>query len=209
MNFTVGLTGGIGSGKSTVADVFAASGAVVVDTDVIAHELTLAQGAAMPDIANAFGATVLLADGGLDRTAMRRLVFSDRSAKSRLEAILHPMIRRESEERCKAAMGGGALYVVLVVPLLIESGAPRARVDRILVVDCDEAQQITRVMARSGLSEEEVRAIMSTQASREARLAAADDVVLNNGGRNQLAEQVSRLHQHYLDLAHAKVVGRT
>lgn len=200
MSLIVGLTGGIGSGKTTVADYFASLGAAVVDTDVIAHELTVAQGAAMPEIEATFGDSVLLADGGLDRAAMRRLVFSDPSEKCRLEAILHPMIRAASEARCQSAMAARAPYVMLVVPLLLESGAYRERVDRILVVDCDEDVQIARVTARSGLSIEEVRAIMATQASRPERLAAADDVVLNSAGTEQLFAQVVALHRHYLEL---------
>lgn len=198
MSFIVGLTGGIGSGKSTVAECFSSLGVAVVDTDVIAHALTVAQGAAMPDIQAAFGESVLLADGGLDRAAMRRLVFSDPSAKSRLEAIIHPLIRHESELRCRLVTG--VPYVMLVVPLLIESAAYRQRVNRILVVDCDEDLQISRVMARSGLSDKEVRAIIATQASREQRLAAADDVVFNTADREYIREQVIALHRRYLDL---------
>lgn len=199
MSFVVGLTGGIGSGKSTVADLFAALGAGVVDTDAIAHELTEAQGAAMPEIAAAFGQAVLRADGAFDRAAMRRLVFSDASAKSRLEAILHPMIRRESELRCRAAQG--VPYVILVVPLLVESGAYRNLLDRILVIDCDEALQISRVVARSGLSVAEVQAIMATQTARADRLAAADDLVLNNADQESLRVKVEVLHQRYIHLA--------
>ncbi|MBK7355297.1 dephospho-CoA kinase [Propionivibrio sp.] len=198
MSFVVGLTGGIGSGKSTVAECFSSLGVAVVDTDVIAHALTVAQGAAMPDIQAAFGESVLLADGGLDRAAMRRLVFSDPSAKSRLEAIIHPLIRHESELRCRLVTG--VPYVMLVVPLLIESAAYRQRVNRILVVDCDEDLQISRVMARSGLSDKEVRSIIATQASREQRLAAADDVVFNTADREYIREQVIALHRRYLDL---------
>ncbi len=200
MNLVIGLTGGIGSGKSTVAGLFADLGAAIVDTDAIAHELTAAQGAAMPKIATAFGQSVLLADGALDRAAMRQLVFSDASAKIRLEAILHPLIRRESELRCRAATG--VPYVLLVVPLLVESGEYRQRIDRILVVDCAEDVQIARVMARSGLSTQEVLAIMATQASRAERLALADDVVTNTGGREKLGTQIVLLHQRYLELAH-------
>lgn len=199
MTFIIGLTGGIGSGKTTVANLFAELGAAVVDTDVIAHELTSAQGAAMPQIVRAFGGTVLQADGSLDRTAMRRLCFSDPSARKRLEAILHPMIRSESVARCMRA--DYAPYVLLVVPLLIESGAYRARINRVLLVDCDEAQQVARVVARSGLAEEVVRSIMSTQATRAERLAAADDVVANTGSRDELQAQVLTLHQRYVELA--------
>lgn len=203
MSFVVGLTGGIGSGKSTVADFFAAHGVLLVDTDLIAHQLTGPQGAAMSAIRTAFGESVLAADGSLDRGGMRRLVFSDPSAKARLEAILHPMIRAESAARCAAATD--APYVLLVVPLLVESGDYRQRVDRILVVDCDEAVQIARVVARSGLTEKEARSIMATQASRAERLAAADDLLVNNDGREALQRQVEILHRRYLALASGKL----
>jgi len=199
VSLIVGLTGGIGSGKSTVADLLAVRGAAVVDTDVIAHELTGVRGAAMGQIAAAFGPSVVGDDGALDRVAMRRLVFSDAQAKSRIEAILHPLIQRESEARCRLA--AAAPYVLLVVPLLVESGAYRQRVDRILVVDCDEATQLARVIARSGLSLEEAQAIMATQASRAERLAVADDVLFNGGGRDDLNAQVVALHRRYLELA--------
>jgi dephospho-CoA kinase len=199
MSLVIGLTGGIGSGKSTVADLFASLGAAVVDTDVIAHELTGAHGAAIPEIAAAFGRSVLLADGGLDRAAMRRLVFSDPSHKSRLEAILHPQIRRESEARCQLA--AAAPYLLLVVPLLVESGSYAQQVDRVLLVDCDEALQVSRVMARSGLSLAEAQAIMASQATRAERLAVADDVLLNDRGRDDLQARVVALHRRYLELA--------
>ena len=202
MSLIVGLTGGIGSGKSTVADRLAAFGAALVDTDVIAHQLTSAQGAAMGEIAAAFGPSVVRADGALDRAAMRRLVFSDPAAKERIEAILHPLIRRESEALCRSA--AAAPYVLLVVPLLVEAAASasyRQRVDRILVVDCDEATQVSRVVARSGLSPAEVRAIMATQASRAERLSVADDVVFNGGDLDRLNAQLIALHRRYLDLA--------
>ena len=199
MSFVIGLTGGIGSGKSTVADLFAALGAVIVDTDAIAHELTDAHGAAMDAIRTAFGSSVVLGSGALDRSAMRRLVFADISAKGRLEAILHPLIRRESEARCAAATD--APYMLLVVPLLVESVAYRDRVNRVLVVDCDEETQISRVMARSGLRADEVRAIMATQASRSDRLAVADDVITNDGDRETLHAQIQVLHPRYRALA--------
>ncbi len=201
MTLIVGVTGGIGCGKSTVADLLAERGAAVVDTDAIAHRLTGANGAAMPAIAAAFGTSVVCADGSLDRAAMRRLVFSDASARTCLEAILHPMIRRESEAYCAAAASANAPYVLLVVPLLLETGAYRERVARILVVDCSEEVQVSRVTARSGLAADEVRAIMATQASRAARLAAADDVVLNDDGLASLREQLDALHARYLKLA--------
>lgn len=201
MTFVVGLTGGIGSGKSTVADLFMARGAAVVDTDVIAHELTGLQGAAMPAIVAAFGRGVQRDDGSLDRAAMRRICFADPSARKRLEAILHPMIRRESEARCRRA--ADAPYVLMVVPLLVESPAFRVEVDRLLVVDCEESAQVARVMRRSGLSDAEVRSIMATQATRAERLAAADDVVSNNDGLESLDGQVAGLHRRYLELAGA------
>ncbi len=205
VSFVVGLTGGIGSGKSTVADLFAERGAALVDTDRIAHELTGPQGRAMPAIAAAFGPDVMRADGALDRAAMRRRVFDDPASKARLEAILHPLIRAESDARCAAAHA--APYVLLAVPLLVEAGADgyRARVDRILVVDCAEAVQVARVMARSGLSADEVCAIMAAQATRAARRAVADDLVLNDDGLESLAPQVEKLHRKYLEMAMIKV----
>ena len=200
--FVVGLTGGIGSGKSTVADLLAQRGASLVDTDAIAHALTAPGGAAMPALQAAFGNSILRSDGGLDRVAMRRLVFADASAKARLEAILHPMIRAESDRQCAAAQSP---YVVLAVPLLVESGIYRQRCDRILVVDCDEATQVARVIARSGMTEPEVRAIIAAQAAREIRLAAADDVVDNSGAPETLPPMVEKLHQAYLQSALSKV----
>jgi dephospho-CoA kinase len=202
MSFIVGLTGGIGSGKSTVAELFAQRGVALVDTDAIAHELTAPAGAAMAAIGAAFGPAVLQADGALDRAVMRALVFADPQAKARLEAILHPMIRAESVARCAAA---SAAYALLVVPLLIETGVWRERIDRVLVVDCDEAVQISRVMTRSGLAADEVRAIMANQASRAERSAAADDLLLNNDGLPALLPKINALHQRYLALAAAKL----
>lgn len=206
MSLVVGLTGGIGSGKSTVADLFALHGAALVDTDVIAHELTGPAGAAMAAICSVFGAKIRQEDGGLDRAAMRRLVFADASAKKRLEAILHPLIRQESWQRCAAATA--APYVLLVVPLLVESADFRQRVDRCLVVDCDESVQIARVMARSGLTTAEVQAIMATQASRAERLAVADDVVVNNAGLEALQARVEALHRRYLALAASQLKAK-
>ena len=196
--FVIGLTGGIGSGKSAAADLFAARGALMVDTDQIAHQLTAPGGTAMDAIRQAFGNGVVAADGALNRAAMRALAFEDPDARKRLEAILHPMIRAESERLCLAAT---TPYVMLVVPLLIESGTYRQRVRRLCVVDCPEEVQVARVMQRSGLEERQVRAIMAAQASRAERLAAADDVIDNGGSYEQLAAQVERLHAAYLQLA--------
>jgi len=200
-HYIVGLTGGIGSGKSTVADCFAAHGIRVVDTDAIAHELTGPGGAAMPALMVAFGSGILRPDGGLDRPAMRRLAFADPAARGRLEGILHPLIREVSAARCLAA---DSAYVILAVPLLVESGTYRERCDRVLVVDCDEAVQVARVMARSGLPEAEVRAIMAAQASRAERLAAADDVLRNDGGMGDLENRVAELHRLYAGYAAEK-----
>ena len=200
-HFVVGLTGGVGSGKSTVANLFVAHGVVLVDTDAIAHELTGPGGAAMPALAEEFGRAVINAQSGLDRAAMRQRVFADASARTRLESILHPMIRRISAERCRAA---ATPYVILAVPLLVESGEYRQRVDRVAAVDCPESLQIERVMARSGLSADEVRAIMTAQASRAQRLAVADDVVVNDAGLDRLSAQVNALHRNYLRLSAEK-----
>lgn len=200
MTFVVGLTGGIGSGKSAAAEHFARLGVAVVDTDAIAHELTRAGGAAIGAIRAQFGDAVIAPDGAMDRAKMRALVFADPQAKRRLEALLHPMIRAEAERRIAAAR---TPYVVLVVPLLVESGDYRARVQRVLVVDCPEALQIERVVARSGLTPAEVEAILRSQASRQARLAAADDVIDNSGDLAALHKQVEKLHELYLALARA------
>jgi dephospho-CoA kinase len=198
MPYVVGLTGGIGSGKSAAADEFARLGATVVDTDAIAHELTAPGGAALPGIARLFGEEFIAPDGAMDRKRVRELVFADPEAKRRLEALLHPLIRAESARRIAAATGP---YVVHAVPLLIESPDYRARVQRVLVVDCPEAIQVERAQRRSGLSAEEVRAIARSQVSREARLAAADDVIDNSGTIAALRKQVAKLHARYLELA--------
>ncbi len=198
-DFVVGLTGGIGSGKSAAAGCFAARGIAVVDTDAIAHELTAAGGAAMAALVAEFGPEVAAPDGGaLDRVRMRRLVFDDPAARGRLEAILHPMIRSLSDGRCRDAVSP---YVILAVPLLVESGNYRERCNRIVAVDCPEGLQISRVMARNGFSEAEVRAIMAAQASRTRRLAAADDVLDNGGDLHHLEIQVADLHRKYLRLS--------
>lgn len=199
--FIVGLTGGIGSGKSAAADRFGELGAAVVDTDVIAHALTAPGGAAIESIRAAFGDALIGADGALDRATMRARVFAEPAERVRLEAILHPMIRDEGARQCAAAQ---APYVVLVVPLLIESGTYRARCARIVVVDCPEAVQIARVQARSGLSAAQVEAIMAVQIPRAERLAAADDVIDNGGDLPFLFAQVDALHPRYVALAGAQ-----
>ncbi|CAG4921774.1 dephospho-CoA kinase [Paraburkholderia gardini] len=199
--FAVGITGGIGSGKSTVADLFAARGVPLVDTDVIAHRITAPGGIAMPSIARAFGPSFIAQDGSLDRTRMRALVFSDDTARSRLEAITHPLIRAETERERSEARGP---YVMVVVPLLVESGSWKTRVDRVLVVDCTVETQIERVMRRNAFTREQVLAIVARQATREARLAAADDVVVNDTvSIETLSMDVDALHRQYVALAGA------
>jgi len=173
----IGLTGGIGSGKSTVAALLAGCGALVVDTDAISRALTAPGGAALPALARAFGPDIVAADGALDRARMRELAFGDPTARLRLEKILHPMIALES---ARQAAAGGALPLVFDVPLLTESKHWRARVDRVLVVDCPEATQVERVRRRSGWSEEAVRSVIALQASRAARRAIADAVIFND-----------------------------
>ncbi|MDY0962864.1 dephospho-CoA kinase [Massilia sp. CFBP9026] len=196
--FSVGLTGGIGCGKSTVAELFASLGATIVDTDAIAHSLTAPHGAAMPAILAEFGPDFATPDGALDRARMRSLVFADAGARGRLEAILHPRIRDATAAAAAIATGP---YVVYAVPLLIESGTWAERVSRVLAVDCSEETQVARVMQRSSLSADQVRAIMATQVTRAQRLAAADDVIDNDDGLEALFPQVKRLHERYLSLS--------
>ncbi|MFN0315532.1 MAG: dephospho-CoA kinase [Burkholderiales bacterium] len=197
--YVVGLTGGIGSGKSAAAQRFAALGATVIDTDAIAHELTSAHGAAMPALRQTFEPEVFHADGSLNRKAMREKVFANGEARKRLELILHPLIREETARHLAQASGS---YAVVVIPLLVEKGGYANSCRRVLVVDCAEETQIARTMQRSHLDEEQVRAIMATQASRQARLAAADDVISNEGTLEELHRQVGSLHESYLKLAH-------
>jgi dephospho-CoA kinase len=202
MPYTIALTGGIGSGKSSAARVFRELGATVIDADAIAHDLTGPGGAAITPLLSVFGDACIDSHGALDRPRMRNLAFAEPAVRRNLEAILHPLIRAESERRAKAAQGP---YTVLMIPLLVESDSfqseGRARFQRILVVDCPEEVQIERTIERSNLPEAGVRAIMATQASRAQRLAAADDVVDNSGSPEALCAQIERLHQHYLDLA--------
>ncbi|NDF63474.1 MAG: dephospho-CoA kinase [Synechococcaceae bacterium WBB_3_034] len=191
----IGLTGGIGSGKSTVAAFFEAHGAWRFDADAVSHELTSAGGAAMPAIEQAFGPGVLASDGSLDRAAMRARVFNDAQQRQRLEAILHPLIGARREAVVQAAAGRS---VVFDIPLLAESPAWRARVDRVLVVDCLESTQVARVMARSGLQAADIRRIIDSQASRAQRRAVADAVIFNDGlSLQELEQAVAALWGHW------------
>jgi len=200
MTYCVGVTGGIGSGKSSAAALFAELGAGIIDTDDIAHELTRPGGLAMPDITTAFGAGIVATDGSLDRAAMRKRVFAEPAQRKVLEGILHPLIRAEARNRVARST---APYVMLVVPLLLETGGYPDLVRRVLVIDCDESLQISRTMQRSGLTEEAVHAIMAVQLPRQQRLDRADDVLRNDGDIARLRSQVALLHGCYLKLAAA------
>jgi len=196
----IGLTGGIGSGKSVAAARFAGHGVAIVDTDAIARRLTAPGGVAIPAVRDAFGPELFAADGGLDRARMRALVFGDPTARARLEAILHPLIEAEALRQCAAAAGP---YVIVDVPLLVETGHWRAHCDRVCVLDCPPEMQIARVAERNGHPRAEIEAIVAAQASREARLAIADDIIDNSGTLAGLHAQVDALHAHYVDLAAA------
>ena len=196
----IGLTGGIGCGKTTVAAVFRRLGAAIVDTDEIARELTAPRGAAMEALAREFGPRFVAADGALDRAAMRDLVFGQPAARARLEAILHPAIRAEGERRLDEA---SAPYAMVGVPLLFETGGWLARVARTLVVDCDEELQVLRASARPGMDAARVRSVMRAQWPRWRRLQQADDVVWNGGSLEALTPQCERLHAKYERLARA------
>jgi len=198
MPFAVGLTGGIGSGKSTVAERFAELGAGVVDTDEIARALTGPGQAAVGEIARRFGPQYVTVDGALDRTRMRKLAFDDAQARKDLESIVHPRIRSEAERR---AANSTAPYVILVVPLLLESGAYQTLVQRVLVVDSDQEMRIDRVRRRNNLTRAEILAIMATQLGQAERLSRADDVIRNDGDLAALEAQVAALHRKYLALA--------
>lgn len=191
----IGLTGGIGSGKSTVAALLERNhGATLVDADALSRNTTAAGGAALPAITAAFGPQALDASGALDRAFMRQRVFSDPKAKQQLEAIIHPLVTQAIEERLQHAQAQGARCVVLDLPLLVETGRWRDRLDRILVVDCSEATQIQRVQARSGLAPAEIERIIHAQASREQRRAVADAVLLNDGiNLHELTAQVREI----------------
>lgn len=194
--FCLGLTGGIGSGKTTIANLFAKAGASLIDTDLIAHQLSATGGRAIAPIASKFGEDYIQADGALNRQKMRELVFSDTQAKQQLEAILHPLIWQQCQDEARLAQGS---YLIFVVPLLVESGKWRERVHRILLVDCPETLQIQRVMQRNGLSQQQVQAIMQSQASRQQRLAIADDVIVNDQPLELIQTEVNRLHKFYCE----------
>ncbi|MDR2014601.1 MAG: dephospho-CoA kinase [Azoarcus sp.] len=196
----IGLTGGLGSGKSTVAARFASHGIEIVDTDAIARKLAASGGVAVPALRAAFGESVIAADGGLDRPRMRALAFADPVARARLESILHPLIETEGLRRCSAARSP---YVVIDVPLLAETGRWRGYCDRICVVDCPRALQIARAATRDGHSQDETEAILAAQASRETRLSIADDIIDNSNTLDALQARVDALHTLYLALAAA------
>lgn len=200
--FRVALTGGIASGKTTVANLFAELGVPLVDSDLIAREVVEPGQPALAAVAAAFGSDVLGPDGRLDRRRLRELIFGDSAARARLESILHPAIRAEME-RQSAAAAIAHPYHLLVIPLLAEGGG-RDRADRVLVVDVPETTQVDRLMARDAVSREQAAASLRAQASRDARLAIADDVVTNTGRIDDLRAQVAALHQRYLKLAQDK-----
>jgi dephospho-CoA kinase len=199
----IGLTGGIASGKSTVAQRFADLGVPVIDADVAARAVVASGTPGLARVIERFGPGVLAQNGELDRRALRDLIFSNPGARRDLESVLHPLIRTDMEKSADQAVGP---YIVMAIPLLIEGG-PSDRVDRILVVDVDEAVQLRRVMERDGCTTEQARAILASQASRSARLAAADDVLQNAGTVTDLRQAVDRLHERYLRLAEIQGSG--
>lgn len=203
--YRVALTGGIASGKTTVANLFAELGVPLVDTDLIAREVVEPGRPALAAVVDAFGRDVLAADGGLNRRRLRERIFNDPAARARLEAILHPAIRAEMERQSALAAGSGP-YQVLVIPLLAEGGR-RDHVDRVLLVDVPPEVQVERLMARDAVTREQAEAALRAQASRAARVAMADDVVSNAGGVGDLREQVARLHRDYVKFAQEKAAG--
>jgi dephospho-CoA kinase len=194
----IGLTGGIASGKSTVTQRFGELGVPVIDADVASRSVVEPGKPGLTQVVQRFGREVLDATGHLDRPALRALIFNDPSSRRALDAILHPLIRAEMEREAAHVQGP---YVVMAIPLLVEGGNAHKRVDRVLVVDVDEALQIQRLQLRDGTSPEQARAILASQASRAARLGEADDVLLNTGSVAELRQAVDRLHEQYLHLA--------
>ena len=198
MKLCHGLTGGIGSGKSTVSAMFAELGARIVDTDIISHQLTQSNGEAIPKIREVFGSQLIDAQGALDRKMMRELVYTDDGAKRRLENILHPLILAHT--RSQALSPTDSPFTLVVVPLLFESGRYRDWLNRVIVVDCDETTQISRTMQRGNLDEDAVRSIMAQQLERSRRLLLADDIICNDGDLSYLREQVTKLHSRLIKL---------
>jgi len=196
----IGLTGGIGSGKTVVSDLLAKLGAGIVDTDLIAHQITAPNGAAISLIEKQFGPDFIAADGALNRDKMRSLVFTSPKARKSLELITHPLIRQETTRQAIQLNKDGAPYLIFVVPLLIESGSWRHLIDRLVVVDCPKEAQIKRVMQRSNLPKEEIERILAAQASREERLKHADVVIENQGSFEELEAEVENLHQKILQI---------
>ena len=197
-SFSVGLTGGVGSGKSTIAAMLSKRGAGLIDADAIAHKLTSSGGSAIDSLRESFGADAIATDGALDRARMRARVFSDSGARKQLESLLHPMIRTMMREHAAKLIADGAPYAVYAVPLLIESGNWRSYIDRILLIDCSETTQLARVCSRAGIDHSTAQKIVASQATRPQRLAAADDVLLNEAPLNEIEPRVQRLHQLYL-----------
>ena len=194
----VGLTGGIGSGKTTVANGFSALGVPVIDTDVLARELVEPGQPALDEIISTFGTEVTTADGRLDRNYMRQLIFTDPARKTQLEAILHPKIR----QRIRTLLADiRSAYCIVVIPLLFETRQTDL-VDRILVVDSPEKEQLTRVAARDSLSDNAIMAIINSQANRNTRLTAADDIIVNDRGMSELTGHIQKLHRYYMDITH-------
>lgn len=198
LSLVIGLTGGIGSGKTAAANCFAEFGADIIDTDVISHDLTRSGGVAIPSIKSHFGEQYINDDGALNREKMRTLVFRDNAGRKQLEAILHPLIQHEAGQRL---LHTTACYAIIVAPLLFETGHYCHIVTRTLVIDCSEEDQITRTMSRSKLDEHTVRAIMAVQLSRQERLKQADDIIVNTRDTHYLRQQAGILHQKYLDLS--------
>ena len=198
MPLVIGLTGGIGCGKTCATIYFAKLGVDIIDTDEIARELTQPGGGAVESIRNTFGDTLIATGGALDRTKMRELVFSDSVAKQKLESILHPLICAKVVQRIKLSKSS---YTIVAIPLLFETTDYHEIIHRTLVIDCDEQKQVARTMARSKLNEQAVRAIMASQFSRQQRLQKADDIIINNDDLDCLHEQIVRLHQKYMKIS--------
>lgn len=204
MIYRVGLTGGIGSGKSTVASLFKECGVLVIDSDVISHQITQSGGIAITAIRTTFGDDYIDASGALNRVLMRQLIFSDHAAKLKLEAILHPLIRAQILAQVADANINSTLassYLLLVIPLLFETPNYRELVQRTLVVDCGETTQVARTMQRSGVDEQTVRTVMASQITRAERLRLADEIIQNDGDLDTLRQQIAKLHQHYLAIS--------